>query len=37
MAILENDADEEPEDILKANEDSEDIDDIDSCCEVPRV
>jgi len=35
-AIIENDAEEEPEDILKAEDDSEDIDDIDSCCDEPR-
>jgi len=32
-AIVENDADDEPDDILKAEDDSEDIDDIDSCCD----
>jgi len=33
---VEEEEDEEPEDILKANADSEDIEDMDSCCDEPR-
>ena len=38
-AISVNDVEEEeeePEDILKADADSEDIEDMDSCCDEPR-
>ena len=33
---VEEEEEEEPEDILKANADSEDIEDMDSCCDEPR-
>ena len=33
---VEEEEEEEPEDILKADVDSEDIEDIDSCCDEPR-